>query len=261
MTFGGEIFGPLATLTNVDIFGRKKSPTLPPWPESAGPVEAEDCRVAACPSCGVALKKVPGAKTKCQDCGELMYVRTDPRINARVVVTKDQADIIDLAWAVVNGTLDEKVEEMSHHAQVRAALPPQFSEADVQWRMLNEDGLKFSHKGDMYAYQQNVSKMAEHLRECGNLQHALQMYLASAYLVIQGPQSIPEMGRWLPETFIAPIGIEVDYVRSLCERLGMTFEDALENESRVATIEEKTKRPPVRWEEAKIVILDELRAG
>ncbi len=243
------------------IFGPKKAPTPPQLSESAGQVDAEDCRIAACPNCGVSLKKVPGAKTKCPDCGKFLYVRTDPRINARVVVTKEQADTIDLAWATVNGTLDDKVGQMIHHAQVRAALPPQFSEADVQWRMLNENGLKFSHQGDLYAYQQNLFKMAEHLRERESLQHALQMYLAAAYLVIQGPQSIPEMGRWLPETFIAPIGIEVDYVRSLCERLGMTYEDALENESGAAKLEEKTKKPPVSWEKARILILDELRAG
>ena len=54
--------------------------------------EPKDERKAECPNCHKALSKIPSAKTKCPHCGENMFVRTRPKDNARVVVTKAEAD-------------------------------------------------------------------------------------------------------------------------------------------------------------------------
>jgi predicted RNA-binding Zn-ribbon protein involved in translation (DUF1610 family) len=239
---------------------RKQEKVSAPSPSVESGIAPTDRRIAACPYCGVALKKVPGAKTKCPECGEYMYVRTDPGINARVVVTKEEADTIDLEWEVLNGRGDEAIRKMLHSKAVRANLPSQFSDADVQWRVLNDDLLMYAKSGDMYSYQQTRFAQAEHLREEGNLGQALDFYLDAAYLNINGPQSEPST-KWLPETYFAPQGIAIDYVRSLCERLNISYDKALTEHVRLATASEKSLKLPVKWADAKAIILDALRTN
>lgn len=57
-----------------------------------------DERKAECPSCHKPLQNTPTKKTKCPHCGEYMFVRARPKDNARVVVTKKDADKIDKEW-------------------------------------------------------------------------------------------------------------------------------------------------------------------
>jgi len=59
-----------------------------------------DLRKPECPYCLNALKKIPGAKTKCSQCGQFMYVRTRPEDNARVVVTEAEAHRIEERWKI-----------------------------------------------------------------------------------------------------------------------------------------------------------------
>ena len=73
--------------------------------------EPKDERKAECPYCRQSLAKIPGRKTKCPHCGKFMFVRTRPKDNVRVVVTKEEADKIDEEWAIVSGTHDEYIAE------------------------------------------------------------------------------------------------------------------------------------------------------
>ena len=96
-----------------------------------------DARVAVCPSCGAALKKVPGAKTKCPACSQYIYVRTDLQ-KRRVVVTHEQAEVIDDEWARVNGTWDERFISKQRIEEARATLNEKFgrdlSSSESLWR-------------------------------------------------------------------------------------------------------------------------------
>ena len=111
-------------------------------------VEPTDARVAACPSCGSALNKVPGAKTKCPHCGEFMFVRTDSKTNSRVVVTADEVEAIEDEWAKINGTWDDRKQQKDRFSQAKSDLSEQFgttaSDSDVNWRLLNEDSIAHS---------------------------------------------------------------------------------------------------------------------
>lgn len=62
--------------------------------------KATDLRKPECPYCQNALKKVPGAKTKCSRCGQFMYVRTRPEDRARVVVTEAEAHRMEEDWKI-----------------------------------------------------------------------------------------------------------------------------------------------------------------
>lgn len=81
-----------------------------------------DERTAFCPSCNGALKKVPGAKTKCPICSEFMYVRTDPRSQSRRVVNESELEDIEDAWAVLNGTFEHRQQEKANREAMRLEL-------------------------------------------------------------------------------------------------------------------------------------------
>jgi hypothetical protein len=152
-----------------------------------------DARVAECPYCKGALKKIPGAKTKCPRCGEFMYVRTSSTDNARKVVTKEQADKIAEDWAIVSGTHDQFVADKEQVRQERSRLRSRFgkepSERDVQWGILNQNLLKHAHNGDWGLYRNERFSMGELLRKEQRLQQALCFYLEVCYLDLNGPNN------------------------------------------------------------------------
>ena len=51
-----------------------------------------------CPYCGTTLAKRPGSKTKCQSCGNSIFVRTRPFDRRRVLLTQAQAKVVEREW-------------------------------------------------------------------------------------------------------------------------------------------------------------------
>ncbi|MCU1471026.1 MAG: hypothetical protein JWQ39_2175 [Glaciihabitans sp.] len=104
-----------------------------------------DQRNVECPECHAPLAKVPGAKTKCPTYGQYMYVRVDPRINARVIVAEADLDAMEDEIAKANGTWPERLREKEHVAEVTKRLTKQFGFApsanDVQWGVFQDDQL------------------------------------------------------------------------------------------------------------------------
>ena len=52
-----------------------------------------------CPSCKASLDKLPQRKTKCQACGEFMFVKSTPDNREKRLMTQAQADAAERAWA------------------------------------------------------------------------------------------------------------------------------------------------------------------
>lgn len=102
-----------------------------------------DERVAICPSCEGALKKVPGAKTKCPNCGEFVYVRTDPRSKSRRVVNESELEDIEDAWAMQDGTYearqDAKREREIERDKLTGLLGRAPSEAELDLHLVKID--------------------------------------------------------------------------------------------------------------------------
>lgn len=78
-------------------------------------LKTTDLRKPECPYCKKALKKIPGAKTKCSRCGQFMYVRTRPEDRARVVVTEAEAHRMEEDWKI-------KMMEGAHEPDDLAAM-------------------------------------------------------------------------------------------------------------------------------------------
>jgi len=113
--------------------------------------EVKDERKAECSYCHKALSKIPGSKTKCPHCGEFMFVRTRPKDNVRVAVTKEEADKIDEEWTIVTGTHDIFIAEKEAFTNEKEILKKRFggkepSDNDVKWGLLNKQLRSFKNK-------------------------------------------------------------------------------------------------------------------
>jgi len=53
----------------------------------------------ACPNCGVVLAKKPKARSKCPECKEWIHFKTPYKGDSPVLMTKEQADAVNLKYA------------------------------------------------------------------------------------------------------------------------------------------------------------------
>lgn len=217
-----------------DIFRTKPNPAPVPVLHQ----EQKDERKPECPYCHASLAKIPGRKTKCPTCGEFMYVRTRPKDNVRVVVTKKEADKIDEDWAIVGGTYEQYLDNKEAFAQEKEILRKRFggqepSDRDVAWGLFNKQLIDHMRNGDWGLYRNTRFGMAELLSRDLKFKHALQTYLEVCYLDLNGASNRggmndPELLKEYPPfdlktAFLAP-GM-IDIVKRIVERLKMNKDD------------------------------------
>jgi hypothetical protein len=196
------------------------------------------------------LAKIPAKKTKCPYCGEFMFVRTRPKDNYRVVVTKQEADQIDEDWSIIAGTHDNFIAGKEGFEKEKEILRKRFSkepsENDVKWGILNNDLIKHAQNGDWGLYRNTRFEMAEILRKELILKDALQTYLEVCFIDLNGPNNRggindPELLKEFPpfdpkqSSFLAP-GV-IDLIRRIVKKLGFDKEKVksifIEHNSRV----------------------------
>jgi len=226
--------------------------------------EQKDKRKAECPNCHKALSKIPGAKTRCPHCGEFMFVRTRPKDNVRVVVTKTEADKIDEEWTIVAGTHDIFVAEKEEFAKEKEILRKRFggkepSDNDVWWGLLNKQLIEHVKNADWGLYRNARFQMAEILRGEMKLKDALQTYFEVCYLDLNGVRNVggmndPELLKEFPpfdlkeSAFLAP-GV-IDLIKRIVLKLNLPKDEIkqifIEHNSR----SEKSLRLPLSAEKA-----------
>ena len=224
----------------------------------------KDERKAECPYCHKTLSKIPGAKTKCPHCGEFIFVRTRPKDNARVVVTKAEADKIDEEWTIVAGTHDIFVAEKEEFAKEKEILRKRFggkepSDNDVRWGLLNKQIIENAKNRDWGLYRNTRFQMAEILRGEMKLKDALRTYLEVCYLDLNGVRNVggmndPELLKEFPpfdpkeSAFLAP-GV-IDLIKRIVLKLNSSKDEVkqifIEHNSR----SEKSLRLPLSTEQA-----------
>jgi len=193
-----------------------------------------------CPYCSTPLKKRPAKKTQCPSCREFMYVRTRPKDNMRVLVTKVQAETVDEQWRIVTGTqeayLARQEEENRAKEEIRSRLQQKFgkeaSERDVQWAYLNKQRLQHGLKNNWGLYRNTTFQMAEQVRKEKHLKTAVALYLEVCFYDLNGPENRGGLDRnWLKEfppfdlksAFLAP-GI-VSWVEEISVQLKLSLEE------------------------------------
>ena len=224
----------------------------------------KDERKAECPNCHKVLSKIPGAKTKCPNCGEYIFVRTRPKDNVRVVVTKAEADKIDEEWTIVTGTHDIFVAEKEEFAKEKEILRKRFggkepSDNDVRWGLLNKQIIENAKNGDWGLYRNTRFQMAEILRGEMKLKDALQTYLEVCYLDLNGVRNtggindqeiLKEFPPFDPKesAFLAP-GV-IDLIKKIVLKLDLNKDDVKQIFIEHNLRSEKSLRLPISTDQA-----------
>jgi len=105
---------------------------------------------SACPYCSGLLQRKPAKKTKCPQCGKLIYVRTRPQDQLKVLVTEQQADLLEEQWSIIKGTheayLAEKQKIQAERARLAKLFRAEPSENDIKWGLLGKDAMEHAVK-------------------------------------------------------------------------------------------------------------------
>src|SRR3989344_380016 len=210
------------------------------------------------------LEQKDERKAECQNCHKFIFVRTRPKDNARVVVTKAEADKIDEEWTIVAGTHDIFVAEKEEFAKQKEILRKRFggkepSDNDVRWGLLNRQLIENAKNGDWGLYRNTRFQMAEILRGEMKLKDALKTYLEVCYLDLNGPNNTggmnnPELLKEFPpfdpnrDSSLAP-GV-IDLIKRIVLKLNLSKDEVkqiyIEHNSR----SEKSLRLPLSAEKS-----------
>jgi uncharacterized Zn finger protein (UPF0148 family) len=147
----------------------------------------------ACPNCGVVLSERPGRKTKCPHCGGFIFVRTRPFDRQRVLVTEEQARLLEAEWSsfprgrITPMLNQEEMEKLRPLLAEKFSKPP--SDRDIAWAYLNQKTLDHAKHRRWGLYRNTRLSMAAVLDDEGKLEAALGYYLDVCYLDLNGPQN------------------------------------------------------------------------
>ncbi|MGE0469846.1 MAG: hypothetical protein AB7L09_11380 [Nitrospira sp.] len=148
---------------------------------------------SACPHCNTLLQRKPAKKTKCPQCGRFIYVRTRPQDQLKVLVTEQQADLLEEQWSLIKGTQEAYLAEKQKIQAERAGLAKLFraapSENDIKWGLLGKDAMEHALNGNWGFYRNVRLQMAEVLRKESKFKQALSFYCWVCYLDLNGPRN------------------------------------------------------------------------
>ena len=148
---------------------------------------------ANCPYCNVKLEKQPGRKKKCPSCSNYIYVRTRPQDREKVLLREDQLIALEEQWAIVNGTHDHFLSKQTQLKSVSDKLQRRFgkepSKNDIQWSILNDDGLTHIQNKDWGLYRNTRQSMSEILRKEGKHLKSIDLLLEVCTLDLSGAQN------------------------------------------------------------------------
>ena len=257
------------TLTNMGLFNRSKKVEVNrvsrPRPVFTPP-QARDERVAACPSCGAELKKVPGAATKCPHCHEVMFVRTDPRYNTRRVLTAEGARDVDDERAKRDGTWEFVKAGRDREVATRKKLGVQFkmspesvSDNDVQWAILNENAVEAMKHANWLDYMFVQWDIAIELSDRCSTERAASFMVWACYLRMNDPNNMHPQGvdmasvykPFSPKPEFGQVSGELQSIRRVFDELGVSVDEGLEKCSAKAEREGQSIHLPLPWAQAR----------
>lgn len=153
-----------------------------------------------CPYCGVELKKFPGRKTKCKECGNFIFVRTRPADGKRILIKEDEKESVQIEWERKNGTYELRQAKRNEFAQMKRKLQSLrhcdfVPDRDVYWNIYQERHLKELTEGRWIDYRDTTDDMANLLYKEKKYKGALEYYLEALYIDICLPFYYEEKGK------------------------------------------------------------------
>ena len=149
---------------------------------------------AICPYCNKELPKMPSRKTKCKNCGNFYFARTRLSDRKKVVLTEEEAKIIEEQWMEQNAVDEfnkEYLEVKEDYDEVKRFLTSQTGreprDYDILWATYNRLLAKHAELFNWGIYRNIRFKMAQLLIREKRFKQALESLLEICYLDINGP--------------------------------------------------------------------------
>ncbi len=127
--------------------------------------ERQPIRAAVCPYCSVILPKRPQRKSRCGTCWRPIFVKTLPNTRERILVTEEQATVIEAAWTAhaQERAVEQTVRRIGLSVlefQALRATEPRLSVRDLIWRLLNQGLQELMTAGDLDGLKSRYYEMA-----------------------------------------------------------------------------------------------------
>ncbi len=183
---------------------------------------------AICPYCGYHLEKMPARKKKCPNCGNFIYVRKRPYDDKFVLVTKDEAEIIEEQRSILYGTHDVYLANKARRDAIRNKLRRQYgdepTDEDVEWHIILSDKIEAESNGLFVHYTALTLMQAEHLKKQNDCSEAIPYYLDYLYLWLNGPDNRGYFNPYSETVSPPPPGVinRIDVCR---RRIGVQWSD------------------------------------
>jgi DNA-directed RNA polymerase subunit RPC12/RpoP len=146
-----------------------------------------------CPHCGQFLNKRPTRKTACPHCKQFIFVRTRPIDRQSVLVTEEQAKLLQNEWESFQRASISPHLDFQEMEKCRERLAEKFgkwlSDKDVAWAYLNQEAIRHAKQRDWGLYRNMRLSMAAILEKDEKPAEALKYYLEVCYLDLNGPQN------------------------------------------------------------------------
>ena len=232
-----------------------------------------DQRTQICPCCGGELRSIPAAKTKCPNCSEFIFVRTDPRTNSRRLVTKSEASEIELLHHIRRQLTQYVSIESDDVQRARIDLDSErstvVSQIDAIKQAIQEAMNFYASRHHWGLYRNQYLDLAEIERRTGDYEAALWHYFDVNYFDLNGADNATELTidgattfvldhpEWNPDlAFIAPAIIEITY--DLLKYLDIAVSRAIDIYEPRANKLQESLRMPVEWKRAYPQIFKEI---
>jgi hypothetical protein len=148
---------------------------------------------AVCPNCSAPLPAFPARKSKCPQCGGFFLVRTRPLDRKKVLVTSDDAKVIEDQWNLVSGIFDALIYEDNDLQEARKALTKELGFPPTETNIKRAVCLKkqeiHSKQQDWGLYRNVRFQLSEFDRSEGKIASAFALLLEVCYLDLNGPNN------------------------------------------------------------------------
>ncbi len=148
-----------------------------------------------CPHCELSLEKMPARKKRCPRCGKYIYVRTRPADRVKVLVTEEQAAVIEQQWGIhCDEQENARLRSLPGFEQARTQLVQSLrrepTEHEVVLELANRDLALHGERRNWGLYRNAKLQIAESLRRLGKTKASLTAYLEVCYLDVNGPENV-----------------------------------------------------------------------
>jgi len=237
---------------------------------------SEFFKSATCPYCGFKLEKSPSKKTKCKNCHNYIYVRTNLITKEKMLLTEDQIKELDKEREEIAAKVHALETALSDYdtwmefKKVKKQLSEEnknLKDFDIIWGILNKQQIEYARQNNWGLFRNSHYGMFAILNAEKRVKEALEMLLEVCYYDINGPNNLSATNGNifkdfppfdLKSGFTAP-GL-VSSIKELKEQLNLQWDDVKNGFIERAT-KVRIKTMPLSPEKAWEILYDDLYNG